>query len=138
VEDADLVKQFLAGRREAFDALVERHRGRVYRIARMIVKRHDLADEATQEAFVKAHQALPRFKGDSRFKTWLHRIAVNAALDLRAREAARSADGPDPETLADAAPSRGARWSGCSSPSGWWRCGAPSRGSRSANGSRSR
>jgi RNA polymerase sigma-70 factor (ECF subfamily) len=86
LDDKDLIEAFLAGDERAFAELVARHRRHVYRVARGILRRHDQADEAAQEAFVKAYQNLSGFQGQSSFGTWLHRIARNAALDLLARE----------------------------------------------------
>lgn len=86
MDDEDLIEAFLAGDERAFGELVGRHRRHVYRVARGILRRHDQADEAAQEAFVKAYRNLAAFQGQSSFRTWLHRIARNAALDLLARE----------------------------------------------------
>jgi RNA polymerase sigma-70 factor (ECF subfamily) len=85
--DEDLVRAFQAGDESAFSRLVERHRRAVYAAARSVLRRHDAADEAAQDAFVKAWQGLKSFKGESSVRTWLYRIGVNAALDHRAREA---------------------------------------------------
>ncbi len=96
-DDAALVGAFQAGDAQAFDVLVERHRERIYRVCRGVLRRHDLADEACQEAFVKAWHALASFKNESTFTTWMHRIAINAAHDARARESSRA------RTIAEAA-----------------------------------
>jgi RNA polymerase sigma-70 factor (ECF subfamily) len=86
LDDKDLIAAFRAGDERAFEELVTRHRRHVYLVARGVLRRHDQADEAAQEAFVKAYQALAGFQGQSSFRTWIHRIARNAALDLLARE----------------------------------------------------
>jgi RNA polymerase sigma-70 factor (ECF subfamily) len=86
LEDKELIEAFQAGREPAFTELVERYRRQVYRVARSVLRNHEKADEATQDAFVKAYQGLGKFKGESTFKTWMYRIATNAALDLRAKE----------------------------------------------------
>ena len=86
MDDIALIEAFQAGREHAFTELVERHRRQVYHVARSVLRNHEKADEATQDAFVKAYQGLAKFKGESSFKTWMHRIAFNAALDLRSRE----------------------------------------------------
>lgn len=89
MDDSDLIRAFQSGDESAFAELVSRHRRQVYRVARGILRSHEQADDAAQEAFVKAWQALPDFRGESSFKTWIYRIAMNTALDIRAREATR-------------------------------------------------
>lgn len=81
VEDIQIVAQVLEGDTGAFSALVQRHHERVYRTAYSLVGDLDEADDLAQEAFIKAFRALRRFRGQSRFSTWLHRIAVNCCLD---------------------------------------------------------
>lgn len=81
VEDIQIVSQVLEGDTGAFSALVQRHHERVYRTAYSLVGDLDEADDLAQEAFIKAFRALRRFRGQSRFSTWLHRIAVNCCLD---------------------------------------------------------
>ena len=85
--DAAAVERTLAGDPEAFRVLVERHSRGLFRVAfRMMGNAHD-AEEIVQEAFLRAYQKLGRFESRANFGTWLHRIAVNAALDqLRRRK----------------------------------------------------
>ena len=80
-DDAALVKAFQAGQREAFDVIVERHRRAVYLLCHRFVHNHEDAADLAQDVFVRAFKGLPRFKGDAALSTWLHRIAVNAALN---------------------------------------------------------
>ena len=81
-----LIARARVGDREAFGALVEQYRDNVYRLAyRMCGNAYD-ADEAAQEAFVAAWRALPNFRGDAKFSTWLYRLATNAAIDQMRRE----------------------------------------------------
>lgn len=81
-----LIARARGGDREAFGALVEQYRDNVYRLTyRMCGNPYD-ADEAAQEAFVAAWRALPNFRGDAKFSTWLYRLATNAAIDLMRRE----------------------------------------------------
>lgn len=77
--DALLVRQAQAGSRAAFDMLVLKHQRRIERLLSRSVR--DAADVAdlTQETFLAAYRALPGFRGESAFYTWLYRIAVNAA-----------------------------------------------------------
>lgn len=76
-----LIAQSRGGDTRAFDLLVEKYQDRVYDLAYRITGHHDDAQDAAQEAFVKAYRALGTFRGDAAFSTWLHRIAVNAAYD---------------------------------------------------------
>lgn len=81
----------------AFEALYRRHVGRVHGvIARLVGVQGARAEDLTQEAFVRAWQALPAFRFESSFSTWLHRLAVNTALmELRGRRSRPFEDGDD-------------------------------------------
>ncbi|HEY3802040.1 MAG TPA: sigma-70 family RNA polymerase sigma factor [Kofleriaceae bacterium] len=79
-EDPDL-EGARRGDHEAFGRLVRRHQRRVYATALHILGNHSDADDATQEAFVRAYRALATFDGRSDFFTWLYRITVNTALN---------------------------------------------------------
>jgi RNA polymerase sigma-70 factor (ECF subfamily) len=81
ISDADAVARTLAGEREAYRVLVERHSAYVYRLAyRMTGNSHD-AEEVVQEAFLRAYQKLQQFAGNANFGTWVYRIAANYAID---------------------------------------------------------
>ncbi len=85
--DEDWVKRAQAGDREAFSELVRRHQSAVYRYLLRMLGSHEDALELTQDAFVKAWQALPQWQPEAQFRTWLFRIANNTALDaLRRRK----------------------------------------------------
>jgi len=77
--DQELVRRAQAGDRAAFDLLVRKYQQRVANLVARYV--HDAGEvmDVTQEAFIKAYRALPRFRGDSAFYTWLYRIAINTA-----------------------------------------------------------
>ena len=91
-EDAPDVERAKAGDEDAFGRLVERHSRVVFRLAyRMLGNEHD-AEDAVQEAFLKAYRALGEFESRSRFSSWLHRIAVNCAYDVLRRRARRAED----------------------------------------------
>ncbi len=88
-------------------ALYERYAPRVYAVVRRIAGDEELAQDYAQEAWIRAIRALPTFRGDARFSTWLHRIAVNAALQaVRKAETRRRWEGPPPPQVA-AEPRRG-------------------------------
>lgn len=89
VGERHLIARAQTGDAGAFRALVEAHQGRAYALALRVLRCGADAEEVTQDAFVKAWAALPTFRGDSSFATWLHRIVWRRSLDrvaeLRAR-----------------------------------------------------
>jgi RNA polymerase sigma-70 factor (ECF subfamily) len=112
-EDRELVRRAQGGDQAAFGRLVERHGDRAYALALRILRSTSDAEEVAQDALVRAWRSLPRFRGDSAFSSWLHRIVVRRAFDRAAVLKARrnreagvegidhlpaAAAGPDPET----------------------------------------
>jgi RNA polymerase sigma-70 factor, ECF subfamily len=96
--DELLVRRAQRGDRYAFETLVERHESRLYTLAaRALGNREDAAD-AVQEALVRAWLALPKFRRDARFSTWLYRICLNAAHDVRTRRRPTTVEDP-PEVV---------------------------------------
>jgi len=91
VSDAIAVERTLAGDRDAYRVLVERHGRMVYRMAyRMTGNAHE-AEEVVQEAFVRGYQKLGQFTGQANFATWVYRIAANYAIDrMRQRKVEES------------------------------------------------
>ena len=84
--DAALLERLRAGEDDAFEELVRANAGRLLGVARRYMKSEEDAQDVVQEAFLSAFRSLDRFEGGSRLSTWLHRIAVNAALmKLRTR-----------------------------------------------------
>jgi RNA polymerase sigma-70 factor (ECF subfamily) len=79
----------LHNRRGEFEAIYREHHRRVYAIALRFARDPDSAEEIVQDAFVRAWRSLPSFNGNSRLSTWLHSVAVNAALD-RVRRRSRA------------------------------------------------
>jgi RNA polymerase sigma-70 factor (ECF subfamily) len=77
--DDKLVKRAKKGDSRAFDLLVLKYQGRVAQLVSRYVNNAAEVEDVTQEAFIKAYRALPKFRGDSAFYTWLYRIAANAA-----------------------------------------------------------
>lgn len=89
-DDADAVRRHLDGDPDAFRVLYETYRDKVYASAYRILGEENAAADLVQEVFVKIHGELRRFKFESKFSTWLFRVAVNHALN-RASETARHA-----------------------------------------------
>ena len=85
-EQSDLALVQLAQRGDpgAFDALVRRYQHKVVKLVLRYVRDPAEAEDIAQEAFIKAYRALPRFRGDSAFYTWLYRIAINTAKNVLA------------------------------------------------------
>jgi RNA polymerase sigma-70 factor, ECF subfamily len=79
IQDSLLVSKFNAGEELAFVEIMKRHQARIFAAALALVRNRADAEEIAQDTFVRAHRALPRFRGDSSVATWLHRIAVNLA-----------------------------------------------------------
>jgi RNA polymerase sigma-70 factor, ECF subfamily len=80
-DDRTLIDAFRAGRREAFDVIVVRHRRQVYQLCYRFVNNHEDASDLAQDVFVRAFRGLANFKGDASLATWLYRVAVNAGLN---------------------------------------------------------
>ena len=81
----DLVDRARLGDRDAFGELVRIHQNEVYTLAVRLVRDRDLASDVTQDSFVRAWRAMPKFRGDAKFSTWLHRITVNTAWTHRSK-----------------------------------------------------
>src|SRR5690242_6860196 len=111
-EDEDaLVSLAKNGDLGAFDELVNRYERRIFRLAMNITQNREDAEDATQDAFLKSYQHLQNFQGDSRFYTWLVRIAVNEALmRLRRRRPNHSSLDEPTETEDDFMPREIAAW----------------------------
>ena len=78
-EDAQLVERVQRGDQRAFEMLVVKYQRRIERLIARMVRDADLVEDIAQEAFIRAYRALPGFRGESAFYTWLYRIAVNTA-----------------------------------------------------------
>lgn len=88
-EDRALLTRHIAGDREAFGELVARHRDRLWRVALRTLGNPEDAADAVQDALVSAYRAAAGYRGDAAVTTWLHRITVNACIDLARRRASR-------------------------------------------------
>ena len=91
IEESALVTQAREGDTVAFAELVRRYEGKIFRLAQHITQNREDAEDVLQETFMKAYEHLEQFKGDSKFYTWIVRIAVNQALmKLRRRKSDKS------------------------------------------------
>jgi RNA polymerase sigma-70 factor (ECF subfamily) len=108
--DRDLVDRARQGDAGAFGELVRRHQQRIHRLAVHMLRDRAEAEDVTQETFIRAYQALPRFDGRSEPYTWFYRITINLSLNtIRSRKSSRtSASSDDPRldgVLAEKRPS---------------------------------
>ncbi len=101
--DGELARSAAAGDGDAFAELVRRHAPRVRALCAATLGGPGEAEDAAQEAFLKAHRALGRFTGEASFATWLHRIAVNHCLDVLRAAGRRRSDSLEALLEADSA-----------------------------------
>ncbi|WP_035051470.1 RNA polymerase sigma factor RpoE [Andreprevotia chitinilytica] len=93
--DAELVARVQAGDKHAFELLVIKYQRRIARLLSRLIRDAAEIEDVTQEAFIKAYRALPSFRGESAFYTWLYRIAINTAKNYLASQGRR------PQLVAD-------------------------------------
>lgn len=82
----DLIERATHGDREAFGELVSQHQHEVFTLAVRLMRDRDLAADVSQDAFIRAWRAMPKFRGDAKFSTWMHRITVNTAWTHRSKQ----------------------------------------------------
>lgn len=97
--DQELVERVQAGDKRAFDLLVLKYQRKVQRLVARFVRDSGEVDDVVQEAFIKAYRALPTFRGDAAFYTWIYRIAINCAKNYLASPARRIV--PQSDLMAD-------------------------------------
>jgi RNA polymerase sigma-70 factor (ECF subfamily) len=116
--DATLLQRHVQGDADAFGVLFSRHKNRLWAVALRIACDPDDAADALQEAMISAFRRAGNFRGESAVTTWLHRIVVNASLDLLRRRSAQSVGwsgdpddlpGPEPRQKADSTASTDSR-----------------------------
>lgn len=108
-----LIARAQARDQDAFRRLVELHRHAVHGLALRILRSPEDAEEVAQEAFVRAWRALPNFRGESRFSTWMHRIVARRSYDRLAvlkKRRAREVGVEEAETLPSGSADLGAEW----------------------------
>lgn len=89
VSDRELVERVQRGERRAFDLLMLKYQHRIAKLVARYVQDPSEVLDVAQEAFMKAYRAIPRFRGDSAFYTWMYRIAINTAKNHLAAQARR-------------------------------------------------
>jgi RNA polymerase sigma-70 factor, ECF subfamily len=99
--DAALIERCRAGDVRAFQRLFERHARPAYAVCVRMLGDPALAEDAVQEAFLKAHRRLEQFDGRAAFSTWLHRIAVNTAIEFLRRRQQDSTQDEDEDALSN-------------------------------------
>jgi len=82
-DDLDSINRFKAGDTSAFEEIVLRYQDKVYNLCRHMLGNADDAEDAAQDVFLKAYQALPKFQPDASLYTWLYRIATNTCIDYK-------------------------------------------------------
>jgi RNA polymerase sigma-70 factor (ECF subfamily) len=92
VVDQQLVERVKAGDKRAFDLLVKKYQHKIIALIGRYVYDHHEAQDVAQETFIKAYRALPKFRGDSAFYTWIYRIAINTAKNHLVARGRRPAD----------------------------------------------
>jgi len=99
--ETELIRQAAGGDARSIRTLYDRYSPRVYAVVRRIAGDDESAQDYAQEAWIRAIRALPTFRGDARFSTWMHRIAVNSALQaVRKAESRKKREAPMPEQVA--------------------------------------
>ena len=79
--DDVFINKILDGDSSAFAVLVDRYKDLVYTLAIRMVKNKEEAEEVAQDTFIKVYKSLAKFKGDSKFSTWIYKVAYNTCLD---------------------------------------------------------
>jgi len=90
--DQLLVERVQRGDKKAFELLVIKYQRKLMRLVSRLIRDQAEAEDVVQESFIKAYRALPQFRGDSAFYTWLYRIGINTAKKLPGNPGAQSPD----------------------------------------------
>ncbi|GMQ85471.1 MAG: RNA polymerase sigma factor SigM [Acidimicrobiia bacterium] len=104
-QDRELIRRYLAGDADAFEALMAAHEGRVFSICLRMLRNRDSALDATQDVFLTVFRKVDRYKEQAAFSTWLYRVTVNTCYDHLRREKRKRTDAmpdhldpPDPRS----------------------------------------
>ena len=96
--DQILVERAQAGDKQAFDKLVQKYQRKLSRLLSRFIRDHAEVEDVAQEAFIKAYRALPSFRGESAFYTWLYRIGINTAKNYLVAKGRRAPPSTDFDT----------------------------------------
>jgi len=105
-DDLELIRRSKRGERAAFGQLVRRYQKRIYALCFRLGGSHDIADDLTQEAFIKAYEAIESFDENYPFYSWISRIATNNAINFIKRQK-RQVGGEEGETILNTQPTTG-------------------------------
>ena len=92
VSDSEVISDVLAGNSRAYAVLISRYQHMVFTLAVRMLGNRELAEETTQDVFVKVYTSLETFRGESKFSTWLYRVAYHRILDASRRETRQTGD----------------------------------------------
>ena len=81
LSDQHYINQIIRGDTNVFSVLVDRYKGMIFTLALKMIKNREEAEEVSQDTFIKVYNSLNKFKGDSKFSTWIYKIAYNTCLD---------------------------------------------------------
>ena len=81
ISDQHYIDKILQGETNSFAVLVDRYKDMIFTLALKMVKNREEAEEVAQDTFIKIYNSLNKFKGDSKFSTWIYKIAYNTCLD---------------------------------------------------------
>ncbi len=95
--DWQLVERVQRGEKRAFDLLVSKYQRKLFRLLSRLIRDQAEIEDVAQEAFIKAYRALPNFRGESAFYTWLYRIAINTAKNYLVAQGRRAPTQTDAE-----------------------------------------
>ncbi|HVC20872.1 MAG TPA: RNA polymerase sigma factor [Vicinamibacterales bacterium] len=109
LDESGLIDACVAGNREAFDRIVERHRRSVYQLCYRFAGNHEDASDLSQEVFLRAYRGLHRFKRQSSLATWLYRIGVNVCLNRAGARTPQTAPLDEEHPVADQAETQSER-----------------------------
>lgn len=99
-ENREWIRELQRGESLAFERLLDRYERRIYNLALRMLGGHPTdAEDATQDIFLEIHRSLPRFRGEARLDTWIHRIAVNVCLQRRRKKVLPTTELPEADLL---------------------------------------
>ena len=81
ISDQHYIDKVLQGETNCFAVLVDRYKDMIFTLALKMIKNREEAEEVAQDTFIKAYNSLSKFKGDSKFSTWIYKVAYNTCLD---------------------------------------------------------